>query len=179
MWLAIGLVWLIGAFTAKRVARRQTSASRLAQFLLGLVAYFIGFARPFAFPPLTDFISPGGATAGYAGVAIASLGIAYAIWARIQLGGNWSGTVTVKENHTLMTGGPYAFTRHPIYSGMLLGMIGTAITYRELRVWIALLLVFVMFSSKIHTEEQFMTEQFGQQYADYRRKVRALIPYVY
>jgi protein-S-isoprenylcysteine O-methyltransferase Ste14 len=96
-----------------------------------------------------------------------------------MLGGNWSGRVTIKEGHTLEKRGPYAIVRHPIYSGLLLAVLGTAIAFREIRGLIAVALVFAMLLMKSRMEERFMMEEFGSVYRDYGRQVKALIPFVY
>ena len=98
--------------------------------------------------------------------------------ARFFLGRNWSGIVTIKQGHTLVRKGPYRFVRHPIYTGLLLAIFGTALAIGEIRALIGAGLVFALFVHKISLEESFMTEQFGADYADYRRNVKALIPFV-
>jgi protein-S-isoprenylcysteine O-methyltransferase len=115
----------------------------------------------------------------YAGFAITVAGALLAVWARVYIGRNWSSNVTIKQNHELIQGGPYALVRHPIYSGLLLATLGTAITIGEVRGLIALPLSFAGWQMKSMVEERFMREQFGRQYVDYERRVRALIPFVY
>jgi protein-S-isoprenylcysteine O-methyltransferase Ste14 len=84
------------------------------------------------------------------------LGLAFAVWARRHIGSNWSGTVTVKENHALVRTGPYAWVRHPIYTGLLAAILGSAIARGELRgVW-AVALCTIAFVSKLRTEERWM-----------------------
>lgn len=179
LWVAVGIVWLIGAFAVKQTSRRQSPGSRLLQLVLGVVAFMIGFSRSFRFAPLTRPFMPESPGLADFGLAATAAGIAFAIWARVWLGGNWSGTVTLKENHSLVKSGPYAIVRHPIYTGLLLALIGTIIVFNEVRGVIALALVLVMLLLKIRTEEQFMREQFGTAYLEYSQKVRALVPYVY
>ena len=112
------------------------------------------------------------------GLLITALGLAFAVWARVHLGRNWSGTVTVKENHELIRSGPYGLVRHPIYSGFLLAMLGTAIAFGEIRGLIAFVLAFIAWRAKSLIEERFMLDQFGDRYARYKRDVKALIPFV-
>ena len=107
-------------------------------------------------------------------------GIAFAIWARFALGRNWSGQVTIKQDHILVVRSPSMPSfRNPIYSGFLLAILGSAIAYRELRGLIAVGIVLALFLSKIRIEERFMSQRFGEQYAMYKRQVKALIPFVY
>jgi len=133
-------------------------------------ALSVGFLE-FRFLP--DF-----AALAYLGVAVTAIGIAFAVWARFVLGQNWSSQVTLKQGHELIRGGPYALVRHPIYSGMLLGLLGTAIGVGEFRGLIALALFIVAWWLKARTEETLMIQQFGEQYSRYRRDVKALIPFV-
>ncbi len=112
------------------------------------------------------------------GLGITACGIAFAVWARFALGRNWSGEVTIKEEHELVRGGPYALVRHPIYSGILLGLLGTAGYFGEVRGLIAFALFFSGWWLKSRAEEALMIEQFGDEYRQYRREVKALIPFV-
>ncbi len=122
---------------------------------------------------------PNSPAVAWVGVALTLAGIALAIAARLFLGGNWSGTVTIKEGHTLVRKGPYTLMRHPIYSGFLLAIFGTALAIGEIRALIAASIVLAVLTHKINLEERFMMEQFGAEYAQYRRKVNALIPFVW
>ena len=78
-----------------------------------------------------------------------------------------------------MTGGPYAYVRHPIYTGLLLAFVGSALARGEVRGLVAVLLVFVAFRRKMTTEEGFMTERFGDAYRDYARRVARLVPWLW
>lgn len=179
LWGVAGLVWLVGALTAKRTARTQSAASRLLQLVLGGATIGIGFTRWFAFDPLTRTFVPNLPVVTYAGIVLTLAGIGLAIWARVLLGGNWSSAVTVKQDHSLVRRGPYAVVRHPIYSSFLLALVGTAVTFREVRALLAVGIAFLMFCIKLRIEERFMTEEFGADYREYQRQVKALIPFVY
>ena len=161
LWAATGVVWLIGAFTAKRTSRRQSPGSRLVQLTIAVVAFTIGFNKRFEVGLLARSFLPGSPAVIFTGLAATFAGLCIAVWARLRLGRNWSGTVTLKENHTLIRNGPYSIVRHPIYSGILLALLGTALVFREVRNLVTLGLVLVMLLLKIRTEEQFMFEQFG------------------
>jgi protein-S-isoprenylcysteine O-methyltransferase Ste14 len=95
------------------------------------------------------------------------------------IGRNWSSNVTVKEDHQLMRTGPYALVRHPIFAGLLLGMLGTALQAGEVRGLIGMALATIAWRTKLIMEEQFMTEQFGAEYASYKRDVKALVPFIW
>jgi protein-S-isoprenylcysteine O-methyltransferase Ste14 len=111
------------------------------------------------------------------GAVFCAVGVAIAIWARANLGANWSGRPATKEGHELVTSGPYRFVRHPIYSGMLLAMLGTCLISG-----IPGLLVFVAFSAiaiyRIVVEERLMMQLFADKYLEYRKHTKALIPHI-
>jgi protein-S-isoprenylcysteine O-methyltransferase Ste14 len=111
-----------------------------------------------------------------AGLALVVCGVGFAIWARVVLDGNWSGTPTLKQDHTLTRSGPYRITRHPIYTGFLLGLAGSAVERGTLRGAIALLLCWGALTLKLHMEERLMLQRFGDAYVQYRREVPALFP---
>ncbi len=116
-------------------------------------------------------------TAVDAGIVMCAAGIGFAIWARRYLGINWSIRPAVRKGHELITSGPYAITRHPIYSGLLLAMLGSAMADGVL--WaIIFLVVGVGFIHRAKLEEALMTQQFPDQYPAYKRRTRAFIPFV-
>ena len=112
------------------------------------------------------------------GAAVTIAGLLFAVWARGYLGRNWSRSVTIKQDHELITTGPYAVVRHPIYTGILIGFLGMAIAISQVRGFIAFVLVFLALWLKLRMEEQWMRSQFGETYATYARRTAALVPYV-
>ena len=128
--------------------------------------------------PLAWRFVPSSAFIAYIGLALTLAGTGFAIWARAYLGQNWSSNVTIKEDHRLIQTGPYAVVRHPIYSGFLLAFLGTALAFGQVRGLVAWALAFVGWRLKSRMEEEFMQQRFGAEYADYKRRVRELIPFV-
>jgi protein-S-isoprenylcysteine O-methyltransferase Ste14 len=115
--------------------------------------------------------------AGPIGVLLCGLGFGLAFWARSRLGTNWGMPMSQKENPELVTSGPYAYVRHPIYSGILLAMIGSAVG--ESLVWVlpfVLSGIYLLYSAR--NEERLMIEQFPNQYPSYMRRTKMLIPFV-
>jgi protein-S-isoprenylcysteine O-methyltransferase Ste14 len=112
------------------------------------------------------------------GVALLAAGLGFSVWARRHLGRNWSSQVVVKEDHALIRSGPYQHLRHPIYTGILLAFLGTAVTIGEWRALLAFLFAVVAFAVKGRAEEQRMVGIFPE-YQQYRRETAALIPFVY
>jgi protein-S-isoprenylcysteine O-methyltransferase Ste14 len=179
VWLAVMVFWALTALRLKPVARRQTRSARLAEVVPLALAAFLMFGSRSEFPFLNGAVFSHTQAVQLAGLLVTAAGALIAILARAFLGANWSGNVTIKEGHELIRRGPYAVVRHPIYSGLLLSVIGTAVAFGEVRHILAVGLVTLGFWLKIRHEERLLTEQFGQQYSDYRRRVRgALIPYI-
>ncbi|MGH9588422.1 MAG: methyltransferase family protein [Acidobacteriaceae bacterium] len=180
LWLAFIVIWWSAAFASKRSVQRQGGGSRLLQSVIVLIGLVFLFSLDHAFtggwpirnvvPRTTDWM--------LAGAALTVAGMLFAVWARVVLGSNWSGWGTIKQDHELILRGPYAFVRHPIYTGGLAALLGTAVVYGAARCFVGLLICAFGFWLKSQTEEQFMIQQFGEQYVRYRKRVRALVPFV-
>lgn len=114
----------------------------------------------------------------YGGVALCLAGFALAIWARLYLGGNWGMPMSLRQGHELITSGPYARVRHPIYSGLLLAGLGSILALGAL--WLPVfVLVGAFFVISARTEEKMLNEQFPQAYPPYRQRTKMLIPFVF
>ena len=182
LWLVWLVTWTVASFWSKPTQWQESAASRwlhvgplfLASLLLSLRLFRFGRYVPFL---MIRFLPPS-PVPGWIGVALAVAGMMLAVWARAHIGGNWSGTVTVKEGHALVTTGPYAAIRHPIYTGLLLGILGTALAISEWRGIIALALATFAFVRKLRVEEARMGETFPE-YDSYRRRTAALVPFLW
>ena len=171
-WLAY---WTATAVNNKTVLRRESAASRAVHILpLALAALLLcaplpgmGSAR----------LWPANTIIGWAATVITLIGLLFSMWARHYLGTNWSGTVTIKQDHELITSGPYQFVRHLIYTGLIIAFIGTAMAQGELRSLLAPLIATAAFRRKWLHEERWMLETFGAQYIAYKARVPALIPF--
>ena len=190
LWGIFLLVWAVAAPFSRKTVRKEPIRARLRYGALGAIAALL--LSPALSIPLLDrpalrdahraghlLLVPG--SIGALSVCLTALGVSFAIWARFTLGRNWSGTVTVKENHTLVQNGPYALVRHPIYTGIFVGVTGMflGMGIGPLRLLLGLLPLLLSFRFKMATEERFMTEQFGEAYGAYRRRVKALIPFLW
>lgn len=183
LWFAWAAYWMTAAGNAKPAQRRESPLSRLAHLTpLGLAILLIAIQQRRQGPPwaawLFGHFLPPSEAGFWIGTAILAAGLGFSVWARRRLGGNWSGTVTVKEDHELIRTGPYRWVRHPIYAGILAGFLGTAIALGEWRGLIAVALCLYAFLRKIRLEERWMAETFRDGYAAYRAEVKALIPFV-
>jgi len=133
LWLAFLAVWIAMARGGKAVAQRESAFSRLSHYLPLAIAIYLLSAPHVPFPLLNDRFAPLGLWLVQLGAALTFAGVAFAIWARMWIAGNWSLDVTLKRDHELVTSGPYRWVRHPIYTGVLLGLIGTALAVGEWR----------------------------------------------
>ena len=112
------------------------------------------------------------------GAILCVLGIGIAIWARVYLGRNWSGTPSMKKDHELVTSGPYHSVRHPIYTGMILALFGSALAAGV--IWFIMFLCFAaMFLYRIPIEERYMMQLFPDQYPAYKKRTKALVPFIW
>jgi protein-S-isoprenylcysteine O-methyltransferase Ste14 len=179
LWGVTTVIWLLGILASKRTVVRQPRGSRSLQSGLTVLAYFMVFSRYFRTGWLATRYMPPSDTVEAAGLALVLFGLVFAVWARVQLGRNWSGAVTVKEDHQLIRRGPYAMVRHPIYTGLLLGILGMALIIGEFRGLLGFVILLVAFRLKSRTEEGFMQQQFGEQYTQYQHDVKGLIPFIY
>lgn len=179
-WLVFWIIWWLAAFTSKRAVQVQSGGSRILQsglLLIGLMFIFNFWDFFTQGWPVTRLV-PHTSSWILAGTALTLLGLLFTLWARTILGSNWSGRVTIKQDHELILRGPYALVRHPIYTGLLTALLGTAIIYGYARCFAGVLICTFGLWLKSQTEEKFMLQQFGNQYAAYRQRVRALVPFV-
>ena len=189
-WGAFLLVWGISAFFVKRDVRGGGYAALWQRYwVLRLVAAAIVI---FAAVRLgRSARSPGAVGAalfshgiftpppalGWIGAALNVIGIGFAIWARVNLGRNWSSRPAVKEHHQLVTTGPYAYVRHPIYSGLMLAALGTALMTSIFGVGIFIFTT-IAFAWRMNKEEKIMLKLFPDQYPEYQKHTKRLVPFV-
>ncbi|SRR5229473_2889590 len=176
LWTLLGLVWLIAWLRTKQTQERAPFGSRLLYGIPVLIAFYLLLSDNVPAGWLQSRIIPQNVIVQALAVTLTALGIAFAIWARFYIGQNWSSAVTIKVGHELIRTGPYAWVRHPIYSGLLLATIGTALARREPRGLLAIVLVWLGFSIKRRMEETFMRKTFGPEYEAYSQSTGALIP---
>jgi protein-S-isoprenylcysteine O-methyltransferase Ste14 len=176
IWLVWFAYWTISARGVKPVQRRESVASRVGHILPLTIAVALVASPTLPVPWLVAQFVPQSIGLALAGAAVTLLGLAVTVWARRTLGSNWSGTVTVKKEHELITAGPYRYVRHPIYSGLLLGFLGSSLAWGQWRGLLSLGIAAYALARKWRIEEQFMTETFGGAYSDYAAHTPAVIP---
>jgi protein-S-isoprenylcysteine O-methyltransferase Ste14 len=179
MWSAIFIYWLISSFAVKKTVKKQSGWGRILYIICVLTAFIFLFGNYFSFDFLELPILPQTDVWKITGVILCALGLAFSLMARIWLGENWSGRITVKENHELIQSGPYAVTRNPIYTGFLLAFTGCSMTLGQVKGYIGIIFLVVCILIKILKEEVFMQEVFGEKFGEYKSRVNRLIPFIY
>jgi protein-S-isoprenylcysteine O-methyltransferase Ste14 len=170
-WAAFWLYWIVAARSTKR---GRALWSRELRIRIVIVALAIVLSRVGAFRNYGSNTDP---WRDAVGLALFALGLGFAVWARVQLGRNWGRPMSQKEEPELVTSGPYRLVRHPIYSGILLAGIGTAVALSWLwLVGFALTGIYFVYAATV--EERYMAERFPDEYPPYRRSTRMLVPYV-
>jgi protein-S-isoprenylcysteine O-methyltransferase Ste14 len=171
-WAVFWLYWIVAAFSTKRGHVRWSREVRIRAVIVVLAIVLV---RLGAFRGYAVHTSPWRAGVGF---VLFGLGLGFAVWARLHLGRNWGTPMTQKEEPELVTSGPYHVVRHPIYSGILVAGVGTAVALSWL--WLAaVLLAAVYFIYAATVEERYLTEQFPDDYPAYKRSTRMLVPYVF
>jgi protein-S-isoprenylcysteine O-methyltransferase Ste14 len=178
-WLTFIAYWALLARSAKRSVRDKwwwprELGLRLAIFILLLLALHVLRAHHIRLRHYLVNVNP---IAGFFGAALCSCGVIFAVWARVCLGGNWGMPMTEKADPELVMSGPYAYVRHPIYAGIILAILGSAIGISVLWV-IPLFIAGPYFVYGARREERLMAEQFPLQYPGYIKRTKMLIPFI-
>ena len=179
LWAAWASYWWLTSHDVKETTRREPFVSRVLHLGPMLLAAAILWSPRLKFPGLETRFMPRAAWVFWLGVAVTCGGLAFAVWARRTIGRNWSAIVTLKKDHELVTNGPYALVRHPIYTGLLFGFLGSAIALGECRGLLAVAIFYLTVLRKYRLEERWMHERFGVAYDAYRARVKALVPFLF
>ena len=178
LWTAWLAYWILTAPSAKSALRVESWAEQAAHAVPILIAVLLIGLPELPVELLMQRFVPKSPITAWSGVALLASGLAFAVWARVVLGRNWSATVTIKAGHDLIREGPYRLVRHPIYTGALIAVLGTAVARGEWRGILAWLIVLASLWRKSRIEERWLMEEFGDRYARYRTEARAIIPYL-
>jgi protein-S-isoprenylcysteine O-methyltransferase Ste14 len=172
-WLVFWVGWLIASFTAK------TSQSGRWGGLGGGLRVSVAIVVIILFRLNTGHghHAVTGPLLGWIGLALWVIGLGIAIWARFYIGRNWGMPMTRREDPDLVTTGPYRLIRHPIYTGIILGLVGTVLA-TSLWGLIAAAVVAVYFGVSANREERFLAERFPDTFPPYKARTKMLIPYV-
>jgi len=177
MWAVWVAYWVMCMFGNKRTAYRQPWSQRLAFLVIGMSGFV---AMQFVQDPFAQFLHVKLAM-DVVGTALCAMGLGWSVWARVVLGTNWSGIVTLKENHELIQRGPYGITRHPIYTGLIVAIFGTVMVTAPSPIGvITLVMIAGAFVVKLKQEEGLMLRHFPEAYPAYKARVKAaIVPWVW
>jgi len=167
--------WLLAALWRARAAREPPKRTQITYRLLALSGVFMLFADV---PPLDVQLWHLPVALQWPAVVVSFLGFAFTWWARIHLGRFWSSNVGRKADHRIIDTGPYGIVRHPIYSGITLASVGTAVLRATPGAWIGVALLTIGWYVKARLEERFLREELGTgNYDAYARRVPMLVPF--
>ena len=178
LWILFGIVWIGSAMIAKKSVRNAALSTGIVFRALFVILVLVFFQTSAFQDASLRFNHDPNIVVSIVGICLCALGIGLAIWARIYLGKNWGMPMTLKEHPELVTSGPYTFVRHPIYTGMLLAMIGSALV--DGLSWLIFFILFcAYFIYSARKEEKNMAKQFPDEYPAYMKKSKMLIPFVF
>ncbi|HEX3803262.1 MAG TPA: isoprenylcysteine carboxylmethyltransferase family protein [Solirubrobacteraceae bacterium] len=168
-WAVFWIGWLVSAFTARRSINRGRGMSGRGIAAVAVVVLVRGFRG--------GALEVHSLVLGLIGAALLVAGLALAIWARVILGRNWGMPMTERIEPELVTAGPYRLIRHPIYTGLLLALVGSSLVTNLIGLGIAVILgVYFVYSATV--EERNLTATFPQAYPEYKAHTKMLIPYL-
>ncbi len=176
LWILFYSYWFISAIGVKKSVR-ATPRWKSVGIRVALVIAIVVLNRTVRARHII-FVRSSSTAVNMVGIILCIAGLSFAVWARLNLGRNWGTPMSLKQGHELVTTGPYRFVRHPIYTGILLALVGTAAVVGLF--WLLMVLVvgtFFVYSAK--TEERLMMQTFPDAYPAYRRRTNAMIPFVW
>ena len=172
VWAAFWIYWLAAAVGVKA---GQSNWARFAGVRLAIIVVVILLLR---LGGVREHAATQNPWREGIGLAIFLLGLGLAVWARLYLGRNWGMPMSRKDDPELVTSGPYRTVRHPIYSGILLGAVGTAVAV-SLYVLVLAAVMGAYFVYSAVMEERWMAERFPDTYPAYKRSTKMLIPFIF
>jgi len=176
VWTIWAVWWLAMAFFSKSTKRRESAMQRIEHLLPAMLGFALVFRGGFGGTWLALPIWAANSVLLIFCVIATILGLLFAVWARLILGNNWSGTVTIKTNHQLIRRGPYRWIRHPIYTGMLAALLATAIIQGLPSGMIGFALVWLALFRKARREELFLSQEFGEGFMEHRQHTGMFLP---
>jgi len=175
-WFIWGVWWLAMAFFSKSTKRSETPLQRIEHLAPAALGFALIFSEQWRWRYLSHAIFPDISWLMLSCVAAAVLGLLFSSWARLALGANWSGTITIKKNHQLIRRGPYRFIRHPIYTGMLAALLAAAITQQLVSGLLGFAIVVFALYRKARREESFLSQEFGEDFIEHCRHTGMFLP---
>jgi protein-S-isoprenylcysteine O-methyltransferase Ste14 len=175
-WIVFVLYWIVSAIRTRDTLQTESFASRYAILLIEVAGFVLLFRHSAAIGFLGNRFMHRTLASAIVGSILTWMGIGLAIWARYHLAEYWSARITIKEDHQLIRTGPYARLRHPIYSGIVLAAIGSAVVIDQWRCVLGVCLVLIGYCIKARKEETMLTQQFGDAFREHQKHAGFLIP---
>ena len=176
IWTVFIGFWVLQAYQTPKEGKERDWRAPALFVGIALVAYHLIQQVPSAM--LIGRFIPDDYLTGGLGLVKLTLGLGLAVWARVHLADQWTAIPAVNEETRLIRTGPYKYLRHPIYAGVLGGIWGTAVIFGNMLLFFLLLLVFVGFLIKAHYEERLLEDELGEEYMEYKKGTKMLIPWV-
>jgi protein-S-isoprenylcysteine O-methyltransferase Ste14 len=175
-WIVFVLYWIVSAIRTRDTLQTESFASRYAILLIEVAGFVLLFRHSAGIGFLGNRFMHRTLASAIVGSILTWMGIGLAIWARYHLAEYWSARITIKEDHQLIRTGPYARLRHPIYSGIVLAAIGSAVVIDQWRCVLGVCLVLIGYCIKARKEETMLTQQFGDAFREHQKHAGFLIP---
>jgi protein-S-isoprenylcysteine O-methyltransferase Ste14 len=175
-WIVFLVYWIVSAIRTRDTVQTESFASRYAILLVETAGFVLLFRHSAGIGFLGNRFMHRTLASAIVGSILTWMGIGLAIWARYHLAEYWSARITIKEDHQLIRTGPYARLRHPIYSGIILAAIGSAVVIDQWRCVLGVCLVLTGYCIKARKEEAMLTEQFGESFREHQKHAGFLIP---
>ena len=172
-WAGLGLFW---AAPAKGPQSAEFKWYRPIRLLILAAVFSLLFWKATAIGPLGKRFVPDISAIGIAGLVATSCGLFVASWSRIALGRYWSDKVILQAEHQLIRSGPYSYLRHPLYSGVLLAVLGTALVLGEVRGLVSFGVLLINYLIKAKREERILAERFGPEFNSHVARTGFLLP---
>jgi protein-S-isoprenylcysteine O-methyltransferase Ste14 len=175
-WIVFVLYWIASAIRTRDTLQTESSASRYAILVIEIAGFVLLFRHSAGVGFLGERFRHRTLASAIIGSILTWVGIGLAIWARYHLAEYWSARITIKQDHQLIRTGPYARLRHPIYSGITLAAIGSAVVIDQWRCVLGVCLVLIGYCIKARKEETMLTQQFGDAFREHQKQTGFLIP---
>jgi protein-S-isoprenylcysteine O-methyltransferase Ste14 len=175
-WMVLAGYWAVSALSQKSTKKEEHPIERLRHLVPVMIAFLLLSQPDASYGWLGLRFVPESGTLNLLGLLLAAAGVAFAIWARWHLGGNWSTVVSIREEHDLICTGPYRTVRHPIYTGLLLAMTGTVLIVGECRALMAFAIALASFYLKARKEDAWLAREFGETFEGHAKRTGMFLP---
>jgi len=176
IWFVWCILWLLMAAWSKPSKRREFPWQRLEHIIPMVFGFMLIYNHRLTWSWLGSRIVPDNSAVAAIGLLLTAVGLVFAVWARVALGANWSGIVMIKSGHNLIRRGPYRWIRHPIYTGLLASVVGTVLLQGEVRSLLGFAIILFALYRKAKREERFLSEEFGDSFAEHARRTGMFLP---